>query len=164
MKIIISIIFSALLGAVMLAGPVEDKATELEFTNRFEKAEPCTLRIQIAYLITGYPSFQKDPCRGFGLRCLKLDKAVQKQSFSPSFNEDGKTLMLFEALSNSELKLTFNSSENTESLFIVDELTKLPQDISLSLGFNAISILSGKYPIKVNSDRSLSVVLKIKSN
>lgn len=163
MKIIISIIFSALLGAVMLAGPVEDKATELEFTNRFEKAEPCTLRIKLCYLISGFPSFKKDPCRGLGFKCLEWDNCEKKERFDPNSAEEGKTQILFENLSLNELKITFYSSERNERNFIIDQFTSLPKQIASGFGLNSITVTPGTYPVIYNSDKSLSTVLKVKT-
>jgi hypothetical protein len=164
MKIIISIIFSALLGAALLGGTLEMTPLKLENTTLFEKAEPCTLRIKVCYLISGFPSFKKDPCRGLGLRCLEWDKCEKISQFNPNDAQDGKTQVLFENISSQEMKITFHTNEKGDSGFTVDKPTLLPKIIASGFGYRSILVSPGTYPTKVNSDKSLSTILKIKTD
>lgn len=161
MKIIISIIFSALVGAALLGGPLEMTPLNLETTTLFEKAEPCTLSICIT--VTGKPSKTKDLCEGLGFRCIKWNLNRRVAKFNPNDLNSENTPILFELISSRQIKISFPSNLDQEKLFNVFEDTELPSIVAKEFGFYQITVLKGDYLVTNNHNGSLSSILKIQT-
>ena len=116
---------------------------------RFEKAKPCTIRINL--LIHGFPSKTKNPCTGLGFRCLKLEFNKPLSRLNPNENNPGYTQMMFEQLSNEKVKITFPSNQISERHFSVMELVDLPKVVAKSFGYSSVSVLKGDYKIINNN-------------
>ncbi|MEX1188386.1 MAG: hypothetical protein WED33_03950 [Bacteroidia bacterium] len=161
MKIIISILFSALLGAVVLGGPVEGtKNNSVEkLSANFEKAEPCTLSAGIHFI---GKLGKKPECSKLGLSCLKLKPFVEVNKFNPGSYVEGETTLYFEYISNTLIKVTFNLNRD-ETVFEIEEPFLLPDLVSKKFKLSSIEILPGNYSIAKNRNGSFTVQFNISS-
>lgn len=163
MKTIISIL---LLTCISLSAnaktPLEKEEAPLNLLEgRFEKAKPCTIKINI--LITGRPSKTKNPCVGFGFRCIEWNKIEEIERVNPSRETPGKTQMSFEYYSKNSMKVTFPGKISNEKVFSLTQNETLPSIIFKRFGLTSMVALKGDYTLIDNRDGTISSVISILS-
>ena len=128
------------------------------YANHINKAEPCTIRINLCIQIVGTPTSKKSDCVEPGLSCLRVLKCrlVEGNSLKPS--EAGTSRLLISNISNSEYSVTFLGAKSTK--FTLEEDFLMPEEVSKAFEKRSITFLKGVYPIKDNRDGSFTVILR----
>ena len=167
MKIIISIIFSALLGAALLGGTLEmTKLPKNEgfYTRIVDKltTNPSKRKVKFKVSFVGEIGKPERNCDGIGLGCLGLDVNI---TITPEFEMPPRTTNEINIGLNDNNTLTlefFDTGDMTDKTLNVEKNYVLSSKICKAFEKDRIVIPVGRYPVKVLGNGFISVSVPYK--